>query len=77
MIENRVTFPNQQTMNLPAQTAAIQAAKANYATPLWQYRAERTLELGSHQWIYPHSVATARVVCLAPDRYHCHRPEAL
>ncbi|MEZ4736698.1 MAG: hypothetical protein R3E79_57185 [Caldilineaceae bacterium] len=61
MIENRVTFPNQQTMNLPAQTvAAIQAAKANYATPLWQYRAERTLKLGSHQWIYPHSVATAR-----------------
>ena len=56
-----VTFPNQQTMCLPELTmAAIAQAKAKYPTPLWQYRAERTLKLGGHQWIYPGSVATAR-----------------
>jgi len=61
MTSDRVTFPNQHTLVLPAQTvAAIQQAKANYATPLWQYRAERVLKLGAHQWIYPGDVATAQ-----------------
>lgn len=61
MIDYRVTFPNQQTICLPAPTiAAIEQAKAKYAAPLWHYRAERTLKLGGHQWIYPGSVATAR-----------------
>lgn len=58
-----VTFPNQQTLELPAHTiAAIQQAKAKYATPLWQFRPERTLKLGAHQWIYPNSVATAQAI---------------
>jgi hypothetical protein len=60
MTNHYVIFPNQQTLVLPAQTsAAIEQAKAKYPTPLWQYRAERTLKLGSHQWIYPSSVTTA------------------
>lgn len=61
MTTQSVTFPNQQTMRLPEQTiAAIEQAKAKYPTPLWHYRAERTLKLGGHQWIYPNSPATAR-----------------
>lgn len=60
MTTYRVTFPNQQTLDLPASTiAAIEQAKAKYPTPLWTYRAERTLKLGGHQWIYPTRVATA------------------
>lgn len=63
MTKHSVTFPNQQRLLLPAQTmAAIIQAKAKYPTPLWQYRAERTLKLGGHQWIYPGSVATARTL---------------
>ncbi|MBX3010442.1 MAG: hypothetical protein KF832_03005 [Caldilineaceae bacterium] len=61
MTSYQVTFPNQQTLLLPATTAtAILAAKAKYPTPLWQYRAERTLKLGGHQWIYPTDVAAAQ-----------------
>lgn len=60
MTTYRVTFPNQQTIDLPASTiAAIEQATAKYPTPLWLYRAERTLKLGGHQWIYPTNVATA------------------
>lgn len=61
MTTYHVTFPNQQTIDLPASvSAAIAQATAKYPTPLWHYRAERTLKLGGHQWIYPNSVATAR-----------------
>lgn len=63
MADYSVTFPNQQIVSLPAVTvAAIQQAKANYATPLWQFRAERTLKLGAHQWIYPTDVAAAYTI---------------
>ncbi len=63
MTSDRVTFPNQYTLLLPAQTvAAIQEAKAKYATPLWQFRGERVLKLGGHQWIYPCDVATAHTL---------------
>lgn len=58
-----VTFPNQQTLVLPASTgAAIEQSKAKYTAPLWHYRAERVLKLGAHQWIYPGDVATARML---------------
>lgn len=63
MTAYEVTFPNQQTIVLPPTTiAAIEQSKAKYATPLWQYRAERVLKLGAHQWIYPPDVATAQSV---------------
>jgi hypothetical protein len=56
----QITFPNQETLLLPPETAgAIMTASANYAKPLWQYRAERVLKLGGHQWISPSNVATA------------------
>ncbi len=56
-----VIFPNQYTLELPDQTiGAIQQAKAKYASPLWQFRAEKVLKLGGHQWIYPQDVVTAR-----------------
>ncbi len=56
-----VILPNQHTLELPNLTLrAIQQAKAKYATPLWQFRAEKVLKLGGHQWIYPHDVTTAR-----------------
>ncbi|MEZ4867775.1 MAG: hypothetical protein R3C14_40995 [Caldilineaceae bacterium] len=58
-----VTFPNQQTLALPDSTiAAIAEAKAKYTTPLWQYRGERVLKLGGHQWIYPATVESAREI---------------
>ncbi len=58
-----VTFPNQQTLVLPAPTvAAIHQAQAKYPTPLWHYRSERTLKLGDHQWIFPNSVAAAHTL---------------
>lgn len=63
MTSYQITFPNQQTLALPAQTiTAIQQSKAKYATPLWQYRAERALKLGRHQWIFPADVATAHTL---------------
>jgi hypothetical protein len=63
MTDYYVRFPNQQIIELPAETiAAIHQAKAKYATPLWQFRAERSLKLGGHQWIYPGDVATARAL---------------
>lgn len=63
MPNDRVTFPNQQIIVLPARTiAAIERAKAKYATPLWQYRPERVLKLGAHQWIYPSDVAGAHAL---------------
>jgi len=63
MTSNRVTFPNQQTIALPAHTiVAIERAKVKYATPLWHYRPERVLKLGAHQWIYPGNVAGARAL---------------
>ena len=63
MTSDRVTFPNQQTIVLPATTiAAIEQAKAKYTTPLWQYRPERVLKLGAHQWIYPSDVAGAHAL---------------
>ena len=41
----QVTFPNQYTIALPAQTiAAIEQAKAKYTAPLWQFRPERRPE---------------------------------
>ena len=61
MTSYQVTFPNHHTIPLPAKTiTAIEFSKAKYAEPLWQYRAERLLKLGAHQWIYPGDVATAR-----------------
>lgn len=66
MPNDQITFPNQHTIVLPAQTvAAIEQAKAKYATPLWQFRAERVLKLGAHQWIYPSDVAIARALFAA------------
>ncbi len=62
-ISAQVTFPNQHIIVLPARTSvAIAQAKANYVTPLWQFRPERVLKLGGHQWIYPSDVATARAL---------------
>ena len=56
----QVTFPNQQQIILPSTTVdAILKSKAKYDKPLWQYRAERVLKLGNHQWIFPASVAEA------------------
>lgn len=55
-----ITFPDQQRVQIPATTvAAIRASSAKYSAPLWDFRAERVLKLGSHQWIYPSSLATA------------------
>lgn len=63
MTSHRVTFPNQQILELPGYTLdAIQQAKAKYTTPLWQYRPERVLKLGAHQWIYPRDIATAQTL---------------
>lgn len=56
----QVTFPNQQIITLPPETAAaIAASKAKYAEPLWHFRAERVLKLGRHQWIFPGDLAAA------------------
>ncbi|MBV7334529.1 hypothetical protein KFU94_41080 [Chloroflexi bacterium TSY] len=55
-----MSFPNKQILTLPPKTAAaIAESKAAYEAPLWIYRAERVLKLGSHQWIFPTDVATA------------------
>ncbi len=63
MTNDQVTFPNQYTIILPAKTmAAIKQSSAKYATPLWQFRPEKVLKLGEHQWIYPSDVATAQVL---------------
>lgn len=63
MTSYQVTFPNHLTIQLPAKTiAAIEHAKAKYAEPLWQFREERVLKLGAHQWIYPGDIATARAL---------------
>jgi hypothetical protein len=59
----QVTFPNQHTIHLPAKTSeAIEQARAKYAEPLWQYRQERVLKLGAHQWIFPADLATAHLL---------------
>ena len=58
-----VTFPNQETIELPERACtAIAEAKAKYATPMWELRAERVLKLGAHQWITPADVATAQAL---------------
>lgn len=58
-----VTFPNQQTIQLPASNcAAIALARAKYAEPLWAFREERVLKLAEHQWIYPGDVAAVRAL---------------
>jgi hypothetical protein len=63
MTSYQVTLPNQHTIQLPAKTIeAIEHAKAKYAEPLWEFREERVLKLGAHQWIYPGNVATARAL---------------
>jgi hypothetical protein len=63
MISYPVTLPNHHTIQLPAKTiAAIEHAKAKYAEPLWQFREERVLKLGAHQWIFPGDVVTARAL---------------
>jgi len=65
MTSYQVTFPNQHTIELPANTvAAIEQAKAKYTAPLWLFREERVLKLGRHQWIYPGSVAAAHELFL-------------
>lgn len=68
-----VTFPNGQTITLPPATvAAIAQSSAKYATPLWYYRAERVLKLGTHQWIYPVDLATLQAVfALHPQGILC------
>ncbi len=56
-----ITFPNRQTLILPANTiASIEQSKAKYDALLWQSRAERLLKLGAHQWIDPTDLATAQ-----------------
>lgn len=56
-----ITFPNQQTLTLPANTiAAIAESQAKYAAPLWHSRAERVLKLGAHQWIDPLDIELAQ-----------------
>lgn len=55
-----ITFPDQQRVQIPATTvAAILASSAKYSAPLWEFRAERVLKLGSHQWISPSSPVSA------------------
>lgn len=62
----QITFPNQQILQIPAETvAAILASSAKYSAPLWHYRAERLLKLGGHQWIFPSNLATAYSLCAA------------
>lgn len=59
----RVTFPNQQTIELPASAcAAIEQAAANYTAPLWLFRAERVLKLAGRQWVWPGSAAAAHAL---------------
>ncbi|MCX6048196.1 MAG: hypothetical protein NT075_24105 [Chloroflexi bacterium] len=66
MSSHQVTFPNQQMIALPAKTiTAIEQSKAKYTTPLWQFRSEKVLKLGEHQWIYPSDIATARAIFAA------------
>ncbi len=61
-----IIFPDQTTMPLPPATvAAIRAASAHYATPLWSNRAERVLKLGGHQWISPPSPTVATLLWAA------------
>lgn len=61
----QVTFPNQLQIVLPSTTVdAIIASKAKYDKPLWQYRAERVLKLGVHQWIFPASAEKAHSLFL-------------
>ena len=56
----QVTFPNQQIIVLSSETIkAILISSAKYDKPLWQYRAEKVLKLGGHQWISPSTVASA------------------
>lgn len=60
----QVTFPNQQTIILPPETIqAILASSTKYDKPLWQYRAEKVLKLGGHQWISPLNVVSATSLC--------------
>jgi len=62
----QVTFPDHQSLRLPPETVtAILASSGQYDIPLWQYRAERVLKLGSHQWIYPANPADAYSQCAA------------
>lgn len=59
----QVTFPNQQTIQLPAATClAIAEAQARYDEPLWSFRAERALKLAGRQWIFPADVTAARTL---------------
>lgn len=64
----RVTFPNEQTIELPDRArAAIAESKAKYIIPQWLHREEEVLKLSGRQWIFPESVATAReLVALYP-----------
>ncbi|MEZ4679288.1 MAG: hypothetical protein R2932_34220 [Caldilineaceae bacterium] len=63
MQTDTVSFPNGQLITLPAATvAAIAQARARYHEPLWQFRAERVLKLGAHQWIYPQELTTTYTI---------------
>lgn len=60
MTHYEVTFPNHHTIQLPTKTITeIERSKAKYAEPLWQFREERVLKLGAHQWIAPSDLDTA------------------
>jgi len=66
MTAYQITFPNQQTILLPAATvAAIAQSAAKYDAPLWAYRAEKVLKLGAHQWIYPSGPDAAQTLFAA------------
>ncbi len=59
----QIIFPNQQTFQLPPKTVnSILASGAQYDKPLWQFRAERVLKLGSHQWISPSDQVAAQSI---------------
>ena len=61
MQERTIVFPNGQQIELPQATiAAITQSSANYQAPLWQFRAEKVLKLGAHQWIYPADLVTVQ-----------------
>ena len=53
-IMTTISFDNGYIISIPVKTAeAIAKSVAQYQTPLWEYRAEKVLKLGHHQWISP------------------------
>lgn len=66
MIEKTVTLSTGRIVLLPDETsAAIAQSAAKYSEPLWDYRPEKVLKLGGHQWIFPESSAAAQTAFTA------------